>query len=156
MLHQPSQVSYITFSLFLIYDAHHFPMNRLPQEVLDPIIEYFMEDFEQSRREGTCRFHRKLSDYSRLSRGWQHAIEARIFQKFHVKGSKELPRFTALLQGPRNEHRRAAVKSITFRADLPAPFLEEMTNYVNNRRRELLTEFKHLLTMINGIWVSNP
>ncbi|KAK1782656.1 hypothetical protein QBC45DRAFT_209407 [Copromyces sp. CBS 386.78] len=144
-------------------------MDRLPQEILDPIVDEFardlalrLSDSQLSHQQYGPRLLRfrscpsKLAAYSTISRGWQRAIERRLFQTVAAYGAFQLPCFQHILGGERNQHRRGSVKSFTYTTYLSSPALQNMTDFVRESQWRLLTEFYHLLTVINDIWPVSP
>ena len=54
-------------------------MERLPQEVVDQIIEEVAQDLDHHRAS-------KLAEFAVVSRAWQRAIERRLFATIHRAG----------------------------------------------------------------------
>ncbi|KAK3953861.1 hypothetical protein QBC32DRAFT_386241 [Pseudoneurospora amorphoporcata] len=144
-------------------------MDRLPQEILDPIVDEFARDLalrlsdsplsHQQFGSKLLRFKscsRKLAAYSTISRGWQRAIERRLFHTIAAYGASQLPWFQDILGGERNQHRRGSVKSFAYTTYLSPPALQNMTDFVRECQWRLLTEFYQLLTVINDIWPVSP
>ncbi|KAK3334530.1 hypothetical protein B0H65DRAFT_534524 [Neurospora tetraspora] len=136
-------------------------MDRLPQEIIDAIVEAFPQDLElplrqtaSSKRRKLESSPRRLSEFSTVSKGWRRAVERRLFNTIDSIGSGafQLSFFKTILEGESNENRRDSVRSFTYTTYLAFQGQQSMTDFVRDGQLRLFYEFREFFTVINDIW----